>query len=519
MVEKNIRLKTHIGNGIYDYLYPTTKSEIVEVGDDSLDVVINELKNSLTDNVNKLSRSEKIQLQGSSLVDGILDMMNVRSIYVRNNSTSNGIDVGIRLEDSLNSIVEYNFKYNADNLLLLRGVKTGSLMLSQQTITPTLKGTFIDGVGTHYHTVTVGDSFDFNFTGSEINFRFPTESRGGVWKFECSNGMIKNVSCYSTSPTLVTKELNVFNDLPYGTYKVTATFIGDDPINPPSTQPSRGYLYNSVSSWTVRDENKKGFIDTSTSKWLISPNTIPDFAIASKPIDASYSHNWVPSHTVPNVSRDVNIKVLIDGVDVVTTKGVLIGGSGMYREVKSFAIVQSFDAYNPDGTQGAMWKHFISHTIKTKNPLLTISNRLEVLQDISVASTYLTMSGVDSTNISRLVLNNGIEYNSIPNDGTEIEFDYDVSSAMYSGEYTAGRYHATAIDVGSYSEATSLKKRLTSDKTKTGLLTFREDGIAKFYIKALPNNSIMRTGEVYKNTQNIICITGVKYPNTLLKTL
>lgn len=129
------------------------------------------------------------------------------------------------------------------------------------------------------------------------------------------------------------------------------------------------------------------------------------------------------------------------------------------------------------------------------------------------------MTGVDSTNISRLVLNNGTEFNSVPNDGTEIEFDYDVSSAMYAGEYVAGRYHATAIDVGSYSDAVGLRKRLPSDKTMPGLLTFRADGIAKFYLKALPNNSVMRAGEVYKNTQRIICISGVKYPNTLLKTL
>ena len=467
----------------------------------------------------QLAHTKRIQLQGASLVDGILSMISVRSTYVRNNSTNDGIDVGIIFEDSLNSVVEYNFKYNVDKLLLLRGVKTGNVIPSQKNITPTLKGAFVDGVGLYHHTVTVGDSFEFTFRGTDLDFRLPTEARGGMWEFRLSNGLVERVSGYSVSTTLTAKEVKVFSGLKHGTYQVKAVFIGDDPDNPPSSAPSRGYLYNANSSWTLREENKKGFIDTSTAKYLISPSTIPDFAIAARPSGQSYAHTWVPYHTVSEVSLSPQIKVIIDGTERITTSSQVLGGSGEYRDVESFEMVQSFDANNPNGTQGAMWKHYISHTITEKTPLLSIKNRLEVLQDTSVASTYLSMTGVDSTNISRLVLNNGTEYNSVPNDGTEIEFDYDVSSAMYAGEYETGRYHATAIDVEAYSDAVGLRKRLPSDKTMPGLLTFRADGIAKFYLKTLPNNSVMRKGEVYKNTQNLICITGVRYPNVLLKNI
>lgn len=43
MVEKNIRLKTHLGNGVYETLHPETNSEIVRVGDKNLDETLGEV--------------------------------------------------------------------------------------------------------------------------------------------------------------------------------------------------------------------------------------------------------------------------------------------------------------------------------------------------------------------------------------------------------------------------------------------------------------------------------------------
>lgn len=43
MVEKNIRLKTHLGNGVYDTLHPETNSEIVRVGDKNLDETLGDV--------------------------------------------------------------------------------------------------------------------------------------------------------------------------------------------------------------------------------------------------------------------------------------------------------------------------------------------------------------------------------------------------------------------------------------------------------------------------------------------
>lgn len=458
----------------------------------------------------------KIQAQGTSFTDELLSMINVRSIYVKNNSASNGIDVGINLQDAINSVVEYNFKYNSDSLLLLRGVRTGSILPSQVSVAPTLKGVFINS-RTHYHTVTVGDSFSFKFTGTELEFRLPTESRGGMWEFKLSNGKTTNISCYDVSAVLKGKQVNVFNGLEYATYYCVATYIGDDPENPPSSTPSRGYLYNSESSWTLREENKNGFINSSSAKGIISSSTISDFAIAARPSGQTYSSEWVPAHAVSNVSLNKFIKVFIDGIDVIATGGQLLAKT--YTDVKSFQIVQSFDANNPNGDHGTLWKHYVSHIISAKEPCCKINNKMEFAQDTLISSAYLTMLGVNSANVSRLALNNGVEFSSIPNDGSNSQFDYDVSSAMYAGEYEPGRTHAVSIDVSSYAEAVGLRYRPETDKTLPGLLTFRADNVAKFYLLAVPNNTVLQVGNILRNTQRIAVVTGVIFPNTLLKTI
>lgn len=482
----------------------------------SLGANITAVKDESVEIAKKLSRAEKIQLQGTSFVDELLSMMTIRSMYVKNNATSDGIDVGVNLEDSLDSVIEYNFKYNPDNLLLLRGVKTGNILASRTFLTPTLQGTFINST-THYHTVTIGDKFSFKFTGTELEFRLPTEARGGLWEFKLSNGQSKRISCYDPSAVLVGKQVNVFKGLDYNTYFGEATFLGDDPDNPPSSSPSRGYLYNPSSSWTLRQENKNGYIDTATARDLISPNTIPDFAISARANGETYPIVWVPYHTVANVSLNPAIKVVIDGVDMITIPGGLLVAD--YNNIKSFEIIQTFDARNPNDPGDPLWKHYVYHTIKKENPCCVIQNRMEMLRNTFIASAYLTMNGVNSTQVSRLVLNNGVEYNSIPNDGSELQFDYDVSSALYVGEYSAGRTHGTAIDVKSYADAVGLRKRPPTDNTLPGLLTFRTDNVAKIYLRALPNNSVLLAGDVLRNTQRLACITGIKFPNTLLKTL
>lgn len=54
MVEKNIRLKTHLGNGVYNTLHPETNSKIVRVGDKNLDETLGDVTAQLAHKADEL---------------------------------------------------------------------------------------------------------------------------------------------------------------------------------------------------------------------------------------------------------------------------------------------------------------------------------------------------------------------------------------------------------------------------------------------------------------------------------
>ena len=457
-----------------------------------------------------------ISMQGASFVDKMQGLIDVRGIYVKTDTEGKGIDVGICLENTENTVVKYQFRYNGDNVLLLKGVSTGKQVID---IAPTIEfnGTFNKKSPPNVYTTTIGDTFSFEFTGDMLSFMRYTESGGGVWEFVLNTGQKRIISCYNGVGKTV--EDTIFENLPYGKYTCVATFKGDDPQNPPSSTPSRGYitLYpNKLTSYTGKTLSKKiSIMDEQTSKMLISQNSIPDFAISAKPNNTSYKSEWVPMHgSVGGVSLSPHIKVEADGIELINVAGVLPKDE-FYYNVGSISINQSFLATNPNGTDGNMWKHFVSHTISKRFPLLVINNRLEILQDTIIGNMYLTMLPVHSDNVSRLVLNNGVEYNSIPRDSSSIPLDMDVSSVMFAGETSLGRYHACAIDIGSYGEAIGVRHNHNSNPI--GLLTFRADNVAKFYLNAF--SGVVTKGTVFKNTQRIACVSGIKYPNELLKSL
>jgi len=469
---------------------------------------VQEINSQLEENVQQ-------NIQGTSLVEKMLGLIDVKCMYMTRDTANNGINVGICLQNESESVVEYRFRNNADGLLLLRGVVTGAQLASIPPII-TLTGTYNQTSAPATYTTTVGDKFTFTFTGTKLTFKRVVETRGGLWRFKLDNGQSQDISCYSTIEG--TKEIDVFNNLSYATYQCTATFMGVDPVNAPSTPPARGYLNyisTDLNNYTVKIENKLRTINTGSVRNLISPSSIPDFAISAKPVGTNYTLEWIPAHSVSGVSLLPSIKVIIDGITATSVSNAL--PTNDFLNIKKIEIFQAFNAVNPHGVGEIMWKHYISHTITVGKPYLEIKNRIEVQRDTNIGAMYLTMLPVDSTQVQRLVLNNGVEYDTIPNDGSEVSLGLDVSSAMYAGVQNAGYYHGCAIDVGSYSEATGINKYLGT--YNPGLLTFRADNISKFYLNGRPQGTTLKAGEIYKNTQRISCVAGVRYPNELLKTI
>jgi hypothetical protein len=445
-----------------------------------------------------------------SLLNKMKNLINANSMSVVKNGT--GIDVFLTLDTG--NVVRYQFRQNADNLLLLRGAYACvGIPLSKPT--PALNGDFI-GDGTMY-TTTVGDSFSFTFKGNGFKFNHHTEVRGGLWRFSIEElGLTKDVSCYSNNAVAILRSVTIFDNLPLGDYTVKAVFMGEDTVNPSATP--RGYLAYSTTNTVHRPieviRESREYDDT-TSVSLLSSNTILDFAISARPLNATYGSEWVPAHSVSGVSISPNIKIFVDGVE----RGSLVGAgiTNDYHDVKSIEISQRFKAINPNGTDGEMWEHFVKHKISVDNPYLEIANGLRILQDLRISDMYFTMLGTTSSNFSRLVLSNGKELDSIPSDGSELRNEGQIKSVMYAGEYQAGRYHACAVDQESYMESAGLLYKDTNTSPTDSVITFREDGVSKFYVHCY--SGVAKTGDIFKNLHRISIVSGVRYPNTLLKSI
>jgi len=514
----NLNLKKPSTGEYYDVVADNNDSK------DKIDAGVGNIAGQVAEVKTSLAQNAKIVGKGGSFVDKMVNLMRVRGLYAYKNAGL--FKIGIGLNDTLKSVVEYRFLYNADNLLLLRGVFAGveSTLETDTAIQATLTGTF-SGTEPHRYTATVGNTIQSVFKGVKaVNFKRLTESRGGIWEFNIKrtgesveSQERKVLSCYNDVQIL--KESPLFDNLdPLFEYTVIGTFLGADPLHAPSTAPARGYIYYKELDLLYRPLVIRDLIrplESTTAKEIISSASIPDFAISAKPFGAIYGGQWVPAHSVSSVSTGVLQKIQIDSDDV----GVAVGlyPAFTYRQLDDFELSQTFNAVNPGGADGTMWEHTVNHTIRKNAPYLAIQNSMKFLQETDVGAAYLGMLPSKQSTMKNLVLNNGVIYDPLPTDGSDITFDWGVTSALFTGEYTVGNAHGCAIDVSSMADGAGLGK-LWEPETP-GRINFRADDIAKLYFVENKPNYKFVTGDRLNCEQKICCITGVRSPNLFMKSL
>jgi hypothetical protein len=463
-----------------------------------------------------------IEMPQPNLVEKLLAGVSVRGMYIRpwiSGGNTIGAFVGYGMAKDYNSVVEFRFLFDPDDLLLSNGAVVGVEDTAQQSIQPTLSGTFNTGSAPSSYTATLNDtvsSGSLTFCG-DIYFSSPTNNNGGVWEFNLG-GMITRVSTWSAG-SVTERRMRIFRDVPYATYAsgIVGKFIGDDPEHAPTGGTSRGWITYQAGSTTNKAFHLGNVKQPSTAAdGLFSLNSVPEFAIQSRPANQpGYTARWVPEHAgVSGVASGINFKLIVDGETISSTVGDLTALAA-YRECETVEIIQSFNAVNPSGG-GTMWQHTISHTLKKGKPMVTVRNRMVVSQDTYVAAGYLAMFPSDTDFASRLVLNNGTVISPVPADDTTADFGFDVSGAMFAGEYsgTAGNYHAMAVQVSSLREAASLGGR--TQPAVPGLLDFRANTVAKVYWRICDPATTLLAGEQFTCQYDIAVVGGVRFPNTLL---
>ena len=456
--------------------------------------------------INETLFNKKAEKTGASYVDGILDLMGTSHAYVT--PATNGFNLYVNIDNLDNPIIRYQFRYNDDNLLLLRGIFTGK---TRGVDNPTINtnGTFIETSNPINYTVTPGDSFTFNFTGTGFDMYTRRENRGGLWEFTLSNGEKRLISLYNDEQEQL--YIPVFNDLPLKKYTGKAVFLGSDPNH--VIENARGYIFYDTTNndyVSLRVHNTNQLADESTMIQLVSTSTINDFAISAKKEGATYGTEWVPQHgSVNNVSLDINYKLYVNGRLINDLLGKTLNET--IYDVKDLEIIQRFNATNPNES-GTLWRHTIRHSFKISEPVLTIQNGMDFITNTQIGNLYTAMLGVSTDNVNRLVYNNGFERIGLPKDGSTSTAEEGVTSAMYVGMYEDGRYHAAGIDVRSIWDATGRD----NPNNPPIYNTFRPDGVTKFYIKGYKDGDVIPAGTRLNNTQRIGVITGIRNPNDWL---
>jgi hypothetical protein len=228
-------------------------------------------------------------------------------------------------------------------------------------------------------------------------------------------------------------------------------------------------------------------------KYIVSPHSIPDFAISARPAGFDCKMEWVPSHgTVNKVAVNLTLSIIVNGKQL-SKKDAL-----STENVNSVKFIQTFDAVNPHASDEVMWGHSVSHEICLSDPYCEITNLVEIKNDTEIKSMYLTMLPAVSSNVSKLLLNNGTEIVSIATDGTDLDVGDDISSAIYLSETPEG-----AIDVATVDEIS-----LLSEEANLARITFRSDDVSKFYLNKFSGKA--KSGTSFSSKQRIMCLSSIE---------
>lgn len=250
-------------------------------------------------------------------------------------------------------------------------------------------GTFIKLYPPNYYTTTVGDSFSFDFSGIGFTFVHTTDDRGGVWRFDVDNGSrVVDVSTYA-DPKVVIKDSLVVDDLPDAYHQVTATFIGDDPNNPPSDGTSRGWTSYDDGSSAGRKaiqvmEKGTGSVKRFDALYSFSNK---EFALDLRRVGDT-DFNFIPAHNgVGTAFKLMDQQLYLDG------NLTPWDGGSLYASIDKFQIVQRLQGKLPENPSVPLMDIFVTHTITTSG-LVEVKTKVKMLERCEIRKGYGIMAPV-----------------------------------------------------------------------------------------------------------------------------
>lgn len=201
----------------------------------------------------------------------------------------------LQLSNKRKGIIYSFIKNTNDDFIILHGCfsgldKTGVFVDKFVVKQSDLTGTFISS-GSSFYTTNVGDSFEMQVQGEDIDLIVYSEIRGGMWEIKIDGGNTKKVSCYNS--TTIQKRVNIAKGLNNVMHTVTGRFLGDDPAHPQSVGTARGYLrvIDTANEGTLTGFKAGG--KNKVDNTILATSSNKEFAFAVVKNDLS---NWIPEH-------------------------------------------------------------------------------------------------------------------------------------------------------------------------------------------------------------------------------
>lgn len=457
----------------------------------------------------ELRKADALTGDGGSMVDRLKGLSHVNQTYMR--KINNGDTEFLTFGGSVNSkAFDYTMKIDSDGMLLIRGARIGDRKLAAVKVVATnITGSFVlsDTNFTGSYARSTGDYFDIEFEGVGLYFNHYKDSRGGVWEFVIDGGEPIKVSTWSSSSEQGVSTL-VAQDLDNGVHTCRATYIGKDPLNPPSDGTNgRGWFdyttEGDIETCSAIIDGTFPVLKRNTSNAVISPISIPEFAINVSP-STGEPGRWIPEHGgYSGACRNIERKIIIDGE---AYTGDIDQFDLIPKLISSLIITQEYTAFNSHDSWGLypFWKGYITH--KFEGAECTVTHHIEFISDDYSAVGYFGMFPTNAKWCDTLITSKGQVLN-IEDVARTRNLDPASSYAFVSTE--SG--DAATCEFSSINEI--LQLNIKDIKDDSIFLEEREDSVAKVYCKGLSKENLGAGSSVRYQTKffvsNSTAITGL----------
>ena len=431
-----------------------------------------------------------------------MNFLNENSVTANDNVLEILGDRDLKAKLKINESESYTLQFTKDtndDFIKFRNVDLTTNKSSTQYksfATTMLTGSTVSGGGDNIYVTDTASVITYNFTGSGIAFRYYTDTRGGIWDAYIDGQKVSSFSTHldaQSSSTLIQSSIGeavIATNLSQGPHKLELKFVGDDPKNPPSSSPARGWIKQKNTSGTdTRTETFRITVDESQNINVLYDSN-KEFAFDV--IDGD-NRAWIPEHNNTGTLKlgdKGTQKLILDNVEVSMN---VAHTSKTFKEMK---ILQDLYGFMPNTTE-PVCRVLIVGTITSRG--VKFNTTWTWFKSVTVRNGYVNMFTVNPAFANRIVSSNRQNYNIKIFDNSYEYIAEKAPSSYVALSTTFNNYYATVDNINPYETLRLGATTRDGDIWGSNLFAIqhRNEYLQKLYPKTYANH-ITEPNEIYR---------------------